>query len=192
MKQQAEFKKDPALVNLANYNNSWYKPGPSWKIGLWMLTSFLFFSHPLALISSFKCFLLRCFGASIGKGVVIKPSVNIKYPWHLKIGDNTWVGEKVWIDNLAQVTISKNVCLSHGAMLLTGNHNYSSPVFALIVNEIILEDGVWLGAKSIVCPGVICKTHAVLSVASIATKDLEAFSVYYGNPAIKVKNRVFE
>jgi putative colanic acid biosynthesis acetyltransferase WcaF len=177
-------------VNLKKYDNSWYKPGPSWKIVLWMIVSFAFFNHSLAVLSAFKCMLLRLFGAKVGKGVVLKPSVNIKYPWFLKIQDNVWIGENVWIDNLAPVNIGSNVCISQGAMLLTGNHNYKKDTFDLTVNKIIIEDGVWLGAKSVVCPGITCKTHSVLSVASVATKNLDSFFIYTGNPAVKVRERV--
>jgi len=187
--KREELKEDRKSVDLAKYDNSWYTPGPRWRIALWMLASIVFFNHPLAVFNSIKCGLLRVFGAKVGKGVVIKPSVNIKYPWLLQLGNDVWIGEKVWIDNLAPVIIGNNVCISQGAMLLTGNHNYKSAVFALIVREIVVEDGVWLGAKSIVCPGVTCKTHSVLAVASVAIKDLAAFSVYQGNPAEKVRER---
>ena len=87
-----------------------------------------------------------------------------------------WIGENVWIDNLAQVTIEDHVCISQGAMLLCGNHNYKKTTFDLMVNEIILEEGVWIGAKSVVCGGVRCKTHAILSVGSIANIDLEPYT----------------
>jgi putative colanic acid biosynthesis acetyltransferase WcaF len=135
-------------------------------------------------------FLLRLFGANIGKGVVIKQSVNIKYPWLLSIGDYTWVGERVWIDNLALVTIGKNCCLSQGAMLLCGNHNYKKETFDLITGAIKIEDGAWVGALSIVCPGVTLKTHSILSVSSVATETLEAYTMYKGNPAQKIRERV--
>jgi putative colanic acid biosynthesis acetyltransferase WcaF len=128
----------------------------------------------------------------VGKGVIIKPTVKIKYPWFLEIGDHCWIGEDVWIDNLAKVTIGNNVCLSQGCLLLTGNHNYNKPSFPLVIAEIVLEDGVWIGAKSIVCPGVTCKTHSVLSVASVATKTLDGYSIYQGIPAIKTKERIIE
>ncbi len=132
------------------------------------------------------------FGATIGKGVNIKPAVNIKYPWNLKIGDHTWIGENVWIDNLAKIQIGSNVSLSQGAMLLTGNHNYSKSTFDLMVDEILLEDGVWICAKAVVCPGVTCHEHSILSVNSIATSSLEPFGVYRGNPATKYKNRAID
>ena len=177
-------------VDLSAYNNSWYKTGASRiKMGMWYLINAVFFINPLFPVSGVKVLLLRLFGAKVGKGVVIKPSVNIKYPWLLSIGDNTWVGENVWIDNLTQVNIGKNCCLSQGAMLLTGNHNYKKKTFDLITGKITLEDGAWVGAQSVVCPGVIIKTHAVLAVNSVATETLEAWWVYNGNPATKHRER---
>lgn len=177
-------------TRLDKFDNSWYSPGASKiKILLWYFTNIIFFINPLNPISPIKVFLLRLFGAKIGKNVLIKPSVNIKYPWLLTIGDNTWIGENVWIDNLAFVNIGSNVCLSQGAMLLTGNHNYKKKEFDLIVGEIHLAEGVWIGAKAVVCPGVVCKSHSVLAVNSVATKDLEAFRVYQGNPAEKIRKR---
>jgi putative colanic acid biosynthesis acetyltransferase WcaF len=142
--------------------------------------------------SGFKRFLLRLFGAKIGKGVVIKPCVNIKYPWKLKIGNHVWIGENVWIDNLDMVTIGNNCCLSQGVFMLCGNHDYKSSSFDLKVSPIVLEDGAWIGAKAIVCPGVTVGTHAVLSVGSVATKNLEPYSINSGNPAMKTNQRVIE
>jgi len=181
------------VSNLSEYNNSWYDPGASGlKRGLWYFTNLIFFQSGVFPINGLKVFLLRFFGAKIGDGVVIKPVVNIKYPWKLKIGDHCWVGENVWIDNLAFVTLGNNVCLSQNAMLLTGNHNYKKSNFDLMVGEIVFEEGVWIGAHSIVSPGINCYSHSVLSVNSVATKDLEAYSIYQGNPAQKVKERKIE
>ncbi len=123
---------------------------------------------------------------------MIKPNVKIKYPWNLVIHDYVWIGENVWIDNLAKVTIGGNVCISQGAMLLTGNHDFTKTTFDLIVKPIEIEDGVWIGAKSIVCPGVKCFSHAVLSVNSVATKNLDSNSIYKGNPAVKIKERIIK
>lgn len=167
-----------------------YRPASKWKIAVWIIANAIFFSHKLAIGSAWKCKILRIFGARIGRGVVIKPSINIKYPWLLVVGDHCWIGEGAWIDNLAKVTLENNVCLSQGAYLLTGNHDYTKPSFDLMTGEIKLESGVWIGAKAIVCPGVTCSSHAVLAAGSVATKDLEAYGIYQGNPAIKVKNRV--
>jgi len=129
------------------------------------------------------------FGAKIGKGVVLKPHINIKYPWRLSIGNYSWIGEGAWIDNLEDVVIQEHCCISQGAMLLCGNHNYKKPSFDLITGKIVLEDGVWIGAKSIVCGGVVCKSHSVLNAGSLASEQLEAYAIYQGNPAVKIKVR---
>ena len=179
-------------VNLGSYNNSWYKPGNSIKRLLWYFTNELVLKNTLIPSSSARKFILKIFGAKIGKGVVIKPGVNIKYPWYLEIGDHCWLGEYVWIDNLAKVTIEDHVCISQGAMLLCGNHNYKKKTFDLITRPIILEEGSWIGAKSMVCPGVTLQSHSILSVGSVANRDLEAYCVYKGNPALKIKERNIE
>ncbi|OQP66878.1 acyl transferase [Niastella vici] len=182
-----------SAVDHSIYNNEWYKReigAGKLKQLLWYFINVIFFINPLNVSGGVKRFWLQVFGAKIGKGVVLKPAINIKYPWKLSIGDYSWIGEKVWIDNLANVTIGKSVCISQGAMLLTGNHNYSKKSFDLMVKGIELEDGVWIGAQSIVCPGILCKTHAVLSTLSVATKDLEQYTVYQGNPAEPVRQRV--
>lgn len=155
-----------------------------------MACSAIFFRHSLALTNGLKVWMLRQFGAKIGRGVLIKPSVHIKFPWKLTIGDHVWIGEKVWIDNLAPVQIGSHTCLSQGAMLLCGNHNYKNLAFDLITGPITLEEGVWIGAKAIVCPGVTAHSHAVLTVGSVAADDLAPYQIYQGNPAIKKKERI--
>ncbi|CAG5068719.1 2,3,4,5-tetrahydropyridine-2,6-dicarboxylate N-acetyltransferase [Dyadobacter sp. CECT 9623] len=177
-------------TDLSKYDNSSYKPGSFVKQLLWYFTGRLFVHTHLPYPSGFKNSLLRMFGAKIGNGVVIKPKVNIKYPWFLQIGDHTWIGENVWIDNLTMVTIESNVCLSQGCMLLTGNHNYSKSAFDLIVKPIIIEKGAWIGAKATVCPGVKVGSHAVLTVNSVATTNLDADGIYQGNPARYIKTRI--
>ncbi|MFA5411628.1 MAG: WcaF family extracellular polysaccharide biosynthesis acetyltransferase [Candidatus Omnitrophota bacterium] len=159
---------------------------------IWYLVSLLLFRSALPYLYGLKVFLLRLFGAKIGKGVVIKPGVNIKYPWLLRIGNHSWLGEGAWIDNLALVNIGNNVCISQGASILTGNHNYKKETFDLMLAEVNIEDGVWVGAKAIVAPGVRLKTHSVLSVASVAVEDTAPYTVYRGNPALAVRERKIE
>lgn len=179
-------------TDLSKYNNSWYKPGNIIARTIWYWVNALVFNHALLPISAIKVFLLKCFGAQIGKGVVIKPSVNIKYPWKLSIDDNTWIGERVWIDNLDTVKIGANCCLSQGVLLLCGNHNYTNETFDLMIGTITLEEGAWIGAKSIVTGNTLCKSHSVLAINSVASSNLEAYSIYRGNPAIKIKDRVMK
>jgi putative colanic acid biosynthesis acetyltransferase WcaF len=178
-------------TDLFSYNNYPYSPGGNpVKRVLWYYVNALVFKSSLFPFYAFKIFLLRLFGAKIGKEVEIKPCVNIKYPWWLTIGNEVWIGENVWIDCLVPITIGNNVCISQGAILLTGSHNYKKPSFDLIIKEVILEDGVWIGAFSIINAGVVAASHAVLTSGSVATKNLEAYAVYQGNPAVKIRDRI--
>ncbi|MEK0421312.1 MAG: hypothetical protein RLZZ161_1163 [Bacteroidota bacterium] len=176
----------------AVFNNSWYKPGRNALVrAIWHACNSLLFMSFLP-GNAWRRALLRLFGARIGKDVVIKPRVNVKYPWNLSIGEYTWLGENVWIDNLGKVSIGSNCCISQGALLLCGNHNYRKTTFDLIVGDITLENGVWIGANALVCPGVTCRSHAVLSAGSIATSDMESYKIYSGNPAVAVRERNIE
>ncbi|MEN8136883.1 MAG: WcaF family extracellular polysaccharide biosynthesis acetyltransferase [Bacteroidota bacterium] len=177
-------------TNLESYTTGTFKIGKGKIIQiLWYIVNVLFFINPLNPISSLKVFLLRLFGAQIGRGVVIKPGVNIKYPWKLKAGNFVWLGENVWIDNLEFVEIGDNSVLSQGAMLLCGNHDYKKIGFDLITDPIRVEEGVWIGAKSVVAGGVVCRSHSVLAVNSVASNDLNEYSIYRGNPAVFIKER---
>jgi putative colanic acid biosynthesis acetyltransferase WcaF len=178
-------------TDLSLYNNSPFHPGGNAiKRLLWYYVNSVFLKGSLFPSSRVKVFLLRLFGAEIGERVIIKPGVNVKYPWHLTIGNDAWIGENAWIDSLVSVTIGNNVCISQGAVLLTGSHNYKKATFDLITRSVILEDGTWIGAGAMVNLGVTVATHAVLTSGSVATKNLEAYSIYQGNPAVKIRSRI--
>ena len=176
-------------TDLSKFDVGDYKAGPRFKSLLWYFVNYYVFASAFPWPYSIKSGLLRIFGARVGKGLIIKPRVRIKNPWRLAIGANCWIGEDAWIDNLADVNIGNNVCISQGAMLLTGNHDYTVSSFPYRLGEIILEDGVWVGAQSVVCPGVTCKSHSILTVHSVASKNLDAWSIYAGNPAVLTRVR---
>ncbi|QIL40654.1 colanic acid biosynthesis acetyltransferase WcaF [Pedobacter sp. HDW13] len=172
-----------------NFDTGDFKVGANTlKQLLWYFTDILFFKSHIIPVSSILVVLLRLFGAKIGKEVRIKPGIHIKYPWKLEIGDYSWLAD-CYIENLDRVIIGKNCCISQRAVLITGNHNYSSTNFDLMVAPIILAEGTWIGAAAKVCPGVTLHSHAVLTMGSVATKDLSAYAIYQGNPAIKIKER---
>lgn len=177
-------------MDLARYDNRHYYAGAGIiRRTLWYVCNAIIFDSWLMPLSTVKRSLLRMFGARIGERVIIKPRVNIKYPWNLIVGANTWIGEGVWLDNLAVVTIGKNVCISQGAYFLTGNHDYRDEAFKLVTRSISVEDSAWIGAFAIICPGVNIREESVLSVRSVASTDTEAGWVYKGAPATKVKLR---
>jgi len=178
-------------VNLSRFENTGFDRGASrFKEALWVLVRCLFFAPVLPLPSGFRVFWLRMFGAKIGRGVIIRSKVNITFPWKLAIGDHVWIGEECWLLNLEKISIGDNVCLSQRAFLCTGNHDYKSPTFDLIVKPIQVEAGAWVGAGAFVGPGVNVGSHAILTAGSIATTDLQPFGIYRGNPAILVRQRI--
>jgi len=177
-------------VNFSKFDNSWYKPGRGIIVQItWFVVNAAFLQNPLILSSKLKVGLLRLFGAKIGKCVVLKPSINVKYPWNIEIGDYSWIGEKTWLDSLGKIKIGQNVCISQGTYLCTGNHDWNDPAFGLIVKHIIIEDGVWIGAKSVVLPGVTMGNHSIATAGSIVSADTKTNMIYAGNPAIIVKER---
>jgi len=177
-------------MDLSRYDRRGYTPGAGvGKRLTWYIINALFFDSWLLPSSPIKRGILRAFAARVGAGVIIKPRVNIKYPWRLEVGDHSWIGEGVWIDNLVRVSIESNVCLSQGAYLLTGNHDYRDLKFGLLTGEIVIEEGAWVGAKAIVGPGTRMGREAVLVAGSVLSSDAQAGGVYRGNPATWVRSR---
>lgn len=180
-------------INFDNFKDE-VSPGIFNKIryALWLLASNLFFLTNIPYPNFLKCAILSFFGCKIGSKVVIKPWVRVKFPWKLILGNSVWLGESVWIDNISEVWVGNNVCISQGALIITGSHNYSASSFDLITKPIKIEDGVWICAKSIVFGGVTIYSHAVLSIYSVAKKDLGPYTINSGNPAIFKKTRIIK
>ncbi len=177
-------------VNLETFSTYNFNKGANkLKIVIWYFVNALFVRASWNPFMGIKVFFLKLFGAKIGKGLVIKNNVNTKFPWKLTLGNDVWLGENAWIDNLDEVIIGNNVCISQGALLLTGNHDYTLSTFDYRNAPIIIEDGAWIGAKTVVCPGIKVKSHAILTVGSTATKNMEAYGIYQGNPALKIRTR---
>ena len=136
-------------TELQTFDNSTFdKEAGSIKIAVWLILNALIFRNPLIFVQGLKKWLLRVFGAQLGKGLVIKPGVNIKFPWKLKIGDNVWIGENVWIDNLDYVSIGDDVCISQGALLLTGNHDYTKTGFDYRICLWLVFSSTWTKSAS--------------------------------------------
>lgn len=178
-------------VALATFSPKGFDKGASFaKRTAWYFVNALIVRASWNPFMGIKILLLRLFGAKIGKGLCIKNNVTIKFPWKLVVGDDCWIGEGVWIDNLDKVTIGNNVCLSQGAMLLTGNHDYTKGSMPYRNAPITIEDGAWIGARATVCPGVTAHQNSILTVGAIATKDMDDNGIYQGAPAVKVRERV--
>lgn len=176
---------------LGVYNNDWFDRGrPFWVEAVWILAS-IYFSSSLP-GSKARAWLLKLFGAQVGRGVVLKPRIRVKFPWKLSLGDDVWLGEAAWIDNLAQVKIASDCCISQGAYICTGSHDWASETFDLIVKPVVIEQGAWLGSYCRIAPGVTVGDDAVIGMGAILTTDADPGMVYLGNPALPVRRRFSE
>jgi putative colanic acid biosynthesis acetyltransferase WcaF len=176
-------------MQLDKFDNSGFDRGrPRWVEALWRILEGLLFQSWLP-GSGWRVALLRLFGAEMGKGVVIKAHVRVKFPWKLKVGNHCWIGESVWIDNLAEVHVGNHSCISQGVYLCTGNHHWDRDTFDLEAKPIRIGDRCWIGAMSKIGPGVIIHEGAVLLLGGVASVDLEAWSIYGGIPAQRVRQR---
>ncbi len=177
-------------ICLDQYTAGSYTTGASvYKQLLWFYLGDFLVQTPLLPFSNLKVAILSGFGAHIGQGVRIKPHVKIKFPWRLTVGNHTWLGEGLWIDNLAPVVIEDQVCLSQGVYLCTGNHDWSKPTFDLRLGPIHIETGSWIAAKAVIGPGVTVGEGAILALGSVTSQSLKPWTIYSGNPAQALKKR---
>lgn len=175
-------------VKLAYFDasQSLNRGGSKFKELIWYLAKMLFFLSAIPFPSSFKSTVLRLFGAKVGKGLVIKPRVNIHFPWKLTIGNDVWIGEEAFLLNFEPLTIGNNVCISQRAFLCGGNHDYRDPSMGYRNGPITLMDGSWVGASVFVGPNVVIGIDSVLSAGSVVTQSVPENSIFRGNPAIIV------
>ncbi|MDF7806287.1 hypothetical protein P4E94_02485 [Pontiellaceae bacterium B12219] len=134
-------------------------------------------------------FLLRCFGATVGKNVNIANSASIYFPWNLEIGDWSSIGEGARIYNLGKISIGSLSTISQGAHLCAGTHDFSAPATPLLTPPIKIENQVWICADAFVGPGISVGEGAVVGARAVTVKDVEAWAVVAGNPAKFIKTR---
>lgn len=178
-------------VRLASFDpNRNFKRGASkLKLFAWYFCKMSIFLTPIPFPNFVKRKILIMFGATIGKGLVLKPRVNIHFPWKLTIGTDVWIGEEVFILNFETATIGNNVCISQRAFLCGGNHDYRDPSMSYRNGTIDLLDGCWVGAQTFIGPGVRIGVDSIVSAGSVVTKSVEGNGIYRGNPAEFVGNR---
>jgi putative colanic acid biosynthesis acetyltransferase WcaF len=143
---------------------------------LWVAVSTLVFTQVWC-PNRLRIALLRGFGADIGEGVLIKHRVRVHWPWNLTIGDNSWVGTDAELYNLDHITIGSDVCISQYAYICTGSHDPNSPTFEFDNGPIVLEDGVWVCARSTVLRGVTIGANTLVAATALVTRDVPPDSV---------------
>ena len=176
-------------IDLLQYRNTHTRKSKAvrllWEI-CWLL---LFRPTPRWCLNRWRCFLLRLFGAKIGRNVRIQGSARIWMPQNIRIGDNSWIDGNVNLYSVDEITIGDNSVISEGAFLCTATHDTSSPGFQLVTHPIAIGNNIWIAARAIVLPGIVVRDGAVIGAGSVVTKDVALSTTVVGNPARQIEKR---
>lgn len=159
-------------------------------VQLWWLVQATLFACSPQFMFGWRRWLLRLFGANIGVGVLVRPSVRITYPWKLTIGDYSWVGDFAELYTLGPISIGSNAVVSQYCYLCTGSHDMASPAFDIFAEPILVEDEAWIAAGAFVHPGVTIARGSVIAAKSIVRHSTEPYGVYAGTPLAWIRSRV--
>lgn len=160
------------MRNLAAFTTAGYDRGRSlpWQV-LWVVTSRMVF-QAWWLPARLRPGILRFFGADIAKGVLIRERVRVHWPWKLRVGRNSWIGEGAWLLNLEPITIGDDVCVSQEALLCTGSHKRYDPAFGYDNGPIVIENGAWIATRAIILRGVVVGAEAVVPAGATVSSSV--------------------
>ena len=161
-------------------------------VQLWWLVQGIFFKNSPQFMYGFRRFLLRLFGAKIGKNVIIRPSVKTTYPWKVSIGDYSWIGDDVDLYSLGEIEIGKNVVISQKSYICTGSHDYLQSDFPIFAKKVTIKDECWLATDVFIAPGITIEKGSVIGSRSSVYKNIPANKVCIGNPAKIIRERISE
>lgn len=179
-------------VDLSCYDQSWFDPGrPKWVILLWWLVQAVAFPLTLHATHAPRRFLLRLFGAKVGRAVVIRPTARFTYPWKIAIGDHSWIGDDVVFYSLDTITVGSHCVISQKSYLCCGSHRTDDRAFGLQTAPITIGNGAWLAADCFVAPGVCVGANTVVGARSSIYQSLPPGHFCVGNPCRPKQIRFF-
>jgi putative colanic acid biosynthesis acetyltransferase WcaF len=159
-------------------------------VQLWWIVYAIFFRPSPQIMYGWRRFLLRLFGAKVGKKVILRPTTQITYPWKVSIGDYSWIGDDVVLYSLGTIVIGSNSVISQRSYICTGSHDYLSESFDIYAQNITIGSECWLATDVYVAPSVQIGDGTVVGARSSVFKDLPANKVCIGSPAIPIKDRI--
>lgn len=169
-----------------------FRGKPGWYVQLWWLIQALLFNTSPQFMYKWRSFLLRLFGAKIGKDVIIRPSVRVTYPWKLTIGDYAWIGDNVELYTLGEIVIGNNAVVSQRSYICTASHDHTKSTFDIYSVKTVIEDEAWVATDVYVAPGVTIGRGAVIGARSSVFSDMPAGMICVGSPAKPIKPRVMD
>lgn len=159
-------------------------------VQLWWIVQATLFRLSPQMLYGWRRFLLRSFGATIGKGVIFRPSAKITYPWKLSIGDYSWIGDEVVLYTLGEIEIGAHAVISQRSYICTGTHDYTATDFRIYAEKIKIGQKCWLATDVYVAPGLTIGDGTVIGARSSVFKDLPEGKICIGNPAKPIRDRI--
>lgn len=159
-------------------------------VQLWWVVQGTLFACSPQFMYGWRRWLLRLFGAKIGKGVLLRSSVKMTYPWKVSIGNFSWIGDDVVLYSLGEIEIGANAVVSQRSYLCAASHDYTKPDFPIYANKVCIGPQAWLATDVFVAPGVTVGQGAVIGARSSVFQDLPSMMVCVGSPAKPIKPRL--
>lgn len=159
---------------------------------IWMATWLFVFRFTPVPLHGWRTFVLRCFGAQIGKHAAIYPDVRLWAPWNLELGTNVTVGGGVELYCVGKIKLGNRVIVSQRSFLCTATHDIHSASFDLVAGDIVVEENAWIAAEALIGPGVTIGTNAVVAARAVVFRNVESSQVVAGNPARPISRRSAE
>ncbi len=170
--------------------------GPSFskknRIGrlIWIVVSSIFFRLSPKPFHAWRSFLLRLFGAKVGKGVHVYPGVKIWAPWNITLDDGCGIANGAILYSQGKISIGKRAVISQGAHICAGTHDFTKAGFPLITKPINIGEQSWIAAEAFIHPGVTIGEGSVIGARSVVTKDMPAWMICTGHPCKPINQRV--
>lgn len=158
-------------------------------VQVWWVVQMTLFALSPQFMFGWRRFLLRLFGARVGEGVLVRPSVRITYPWKVSIGARSWLGDNAELYSLGEIEIGSDVVISQRSYLCSASHDYTKPTFDIFDEKIVVEDQVWLATDVYIAPGLTIGRGAVVGARSSVFQNMPAGMLCYGSPAKPVRPR---
>ena len=161
-------------------------------VQIWWIVQVILFRCSPQFAYGFRAAILRAFGAKVGVGAVIRPTVTVTYPWKVTIGEYAWVGDGAVLYSLGEIAIGSHAVVSQNCYLCAADHDYTLADFPIRGRKITIGAQAWLAADVFVAPGITIGEGAVIGARSSVFKDMPAGMVCFGYPCKPVKKRPHE
>lgn len=165
---------------------------PFWVEICWIIIKNIFFLSSWPWPSSLKAFLLRLFGAKVGKGLYLRPRVNIHFPWKLSIGCYCWIGDRCELLNLEPICFEDHVALAHDVYLAAASHDVRSRSMRYKNKPILIKAGTWIASRVFIGPGVVVGRNCVIGACSVVLKDIPDDSFLVTEFPFSIRRRILD